>query len=326
VTPRQVIRLAAALGLLLLVWVAVALGRRSGRDSEQRFTLPAVDTARVDSVVITWATDTAALARVRPGEWKVNGHPTAAGAVKDLLVALADTAAAGDLVAQSTASHGALGVDSAGGRRLRVVAGGKTVADLVIGNGGQVYGTGYVRRTGEAPVYLVRTQLVPLARRSPDEWRDRVIAKFPSDSITRIEVERGRGRERYALRRKGATWVFASGAPADSSAAAVLLREVSEVDAAGFASPAQADSARFAPPRRRLRLSGPGGKTLLSLVFDSTAGGVWVRRDSGGTVYRLDLWETERLTPAESTLKVRTPAKAGRPAAPRPGKSTASGS
>jgi hypothetical protein len=34
-------------------------------------------------------------------------------------------------------------------------------------------------------------------------------------------------------------------------------------------------------------------------VFDSTAGGVRVRADSGGTVFRLDTWTLGQLVPAK---------------------------
>jgi hypothetical protein len=41
----------------------------------------------------------------------------------------------------------------------------------------------------------------------------------------------------------------------------------------------------------------------VALTFDSTASGYWVRKPEGGTVYRLDFWQVDQLTPAEDALK-----------------------
>jgi hypothetical protein len=56
-------------------------------------------------------------------------------------------------------------------------------------------------------------------------------------------------------------------------------------------------------------LLGTGGAPLVSLVFDSTASGVWARADSGGAVFRLDAWRLGQLAPAESTLRVKVSKK-----------------
>jgi hypothetical protein len=42
---------------------------------------------------------------------------------------------------------------------------------------------------------------------------------------------------------------------------------------------------------------------MLTLLFDSTASGFWVRPDTGTTVYRMDAFTADRLAPADSTLK-----------------------
>jgi hypothetical protein len=75
------------------------------------------------------------------------------------------------------------------------------------------------------------------------------------------------------------------------------------VEAAGFATAAQADSASFARPDRRAALLRTDGTPLLALAFDSTASGFWVRTEGDSTVYRMDGWAVDRLTPADSTLK-----------------------
>jgi hypothetical protein len=91
--------------------------------------------------------------------------------------------------------------------------------------------------------------------------------------------------------------------PADSAAIAALLADYRQVEAAGFATKAQADSARFVRPDRRAALLRADGTPLITLAFDSTANGFWVQAGRDSTVYRVDNWFADRLTPADSTLR-----------------------
>ena len=92
-------------------------------------------------------------------------------------------------------------------------------------------------------------------------------------------MEAGAGRRGGQLRRGGAAAAYA------------------DVDAAGFASEAQADSASFARPDRKASLLRRDGTPLLALAFDSTANGFWVRAAGDSTVYRMDTWSADRLRP-----------------------------
>jgi hypothetical protein len=40
----------------------------------------------------------------------------------------------------------------------------------------------------------------------------------------------------------------------------------------------------------------------MTLAFDSSATGFWVRAGGDSTVYRMDTWSADRLTPPDSTL------------------------
>lgn len=309
-TPRNLRLLAVALGVLLLLWGAVAVASRGGRDAEQRLRLPRITTADVDTVTIAGPRDTVVLARAGTA-WRVNGHRTDPQAIEELVTALGDTAAAGDLVAESASSYARLGMDSASARHVRVVAHGKTVLDIVTGKPGVVYGTGYLR-TGAAPAaYLVRSSLPRIAERGVDGWRDKRIGAVAADSVAKVEVQRGA--KRYTLARAGARWTLTPGGATDSLAVQNFLRALADIRAAGFATPGQADSVKFSPPMRRLRVLGRDGTPRVSLVFDSTAAGLWARADSGGTVWRLEGWGVDQLTPADSTLAAK-PKKA----APKP--------
>ncbi len=301
-SARNLLRLAIALVALLALWGAVTLAGRSG-DQEQRFRLPRSVAKDLDTVSFAGLRDSIVLVRAGAEAWRVNGHPADRRLVGELLNALADTAASGDVVAENPSSYAQVGLDSASARRMRAIAHGKTVADVVVGKAGQVYGTGYIRPSSEPRVYLVRSALPSLAARPLDEWRDRQIGGVPKDSIARVEIERGS--KRYALTRQGTRWMLVPGGAADSTAVANFLNDLGNIQAAGFATPAQADSLKFAPAKRRLTVLGPDRKPRLQLVFDSTKSGTWARADTGGTVWRLEGWSADQITPADSTLKPR---------------------
>jgi len=312
VSAKQLLRLAVLLAGLLLVWGAAALARRreGARSEADAFRAPHISRAGTDSVRLGRPGDTTVLVRKDRSTWTVNGHPAAAAGVADLFAAFSDSAAGSELVAQRRTSHASLGVDSAGGIRVRVIGGGRTLADLVVGHRSPDASGGYVRYADQEPTYLVHGRLVEVLSRRSDEWRDHRIAAVSADSVAAIEVSRGR--RAYLLHRADSRWVMTPGGPADSAGVTDLLAAYQAVDASGFASAAQADSAHFTPPDRRTRLLRKDRTPLLTLVFDSTAGGFWVRPDSGTTIYRIEGFTADRLAPADSTLRARPAAKSAR--------------
>ena len=303
-SPTQLARLAMVLGALLLLWGAASLARRGSRGPSEsdRFALASVPRDSVDSIVVLRAADTARLGRVDSATWTVNGHRASRSAVDDILAALSDTARRTELVGGRPASHAGFGVDSTKGTRVRIVQGDSTV-EVIQGNRGPGLEGGYFRLAGDSPVYLLRGNLAEALERTSDELRDKRIASVAADSVARIEVSRGR--RSYALRHSGAAWTLAPGGAADSVAVAELLSSFAQVEAAGFATPAQADSAQLARPDRRVALFRKDGSALLTLAFDSTATGFWVRAGEDSTVYRMDTWSADRLTPADTTLRAK---------------------
>jgi len=302
-SAKQLARLAAILGVLLLVWGAAALARRRDTTpSTDTFRLPKIIRSEVDTVVISRAKDTTVLARKDSADWSANGHPAAPSAVGDLLSALSDTGARGELVAQRKASQASLDLDDSSGTRVTIKGKNKTLADLVVGKRSQDFSGGYVRPAGEESSYLLRGQLVEFVTRGPDEWREHRLAKVAGDSISRIEISRGA--RRYALHRVDRKWELIPGGPVDSTRIGDLLTAYSSIEASGFATPAQASSARFNSPDRRVRLLRKDGTPLLTLLFDSTAAGFWVKPDTGKTVYKIESWSADRLAPADTTLRL----------------------
>jgi len=87
------------------------------------------------------------------------------------------------------------------------------------------------------------------------------------------------------------------------SRAAELAGAFRDVQATGFASPAEAGSANFARPDRAVTLARKDGTPIVKLLFDSTKAGFWVRTDTGQTVYRVEDYTADQLAPAESAVR-----------------------
>lgn len=317
-SPTALKRIALGLAAVLLLWLGSEVLAGRGGAAERFRLIPELDTARVDTVEVRKTADTIRLTRSPTGAWSVNGHPASAQEVSDLLSALGDSLE-GELVARNPASHGRMQVDSASGTRLLVVAGGRTAAQLIVGKRGNAWQSRYVRPEGDDRVYLLESRLASLVDHTLTDWRDKRIVAVNPDGIARLTVERGR--ERYTLVRRDTAWAFETGEPADSTRARRLVDEFRNLQAQGgpvFASPAQADSADFRRPDRRLVLVSPQGDTLAHLLFDSTATGFWVRHDSGGFVYHLPSWKTDDLAPEREELKKASPPSAAFPSSAGP--------
>jgi len=267
---QQLMRLLGAFGAALLLWGVLAVVRRPPSDRVEHLALPKVDTGAVDTI----AFGTTVLAR-SGASWRVNNYLADPDAVAAMLRGLADTSATTELVAESKASHARLGVSADSGKRVRVVSHGKPVLDLIVGQGI------YVRRPNEDAVYAMHGGIASVASKSLDDWRDKRIVSVAPESVATATVQRG---AHTITMRRGV---------GDTTKLTTLLGSYRDVRATGFA------DSMSAHPTLRARLLGKSGNTLADLVFDSTAGGVRVRADSGGTVFRLDTWMLGQLVPAK---------------------------
>lgn len=293
--------IAIGVAVLLMLWGASEVWSRRTDTTATNVRLPALTASEVDTIAITRNVDTVLLVKESTGAWTVNRYPASTSGVGDLFQAFRDSVKP-QLVAESPSSFARMGVDSGTARFVRVVGGGKTLAQLFVG-GPPKSSASYVRLRGDVRTYQWSGQLPTLVARPVDGWRDRQIGAVVPESIAVVEIQRAG--KRATLRKRGSAWVLSTGAPADSAAVARLLERLHAVTATGFATSLQADSLRSARPGRRLLVRGSDDHLLMALLFDSLPGGFWVRKPEGGTVYRLDTWLVDDLTPGEDALKAR---------------------
>ncbi|MFQ5702655.1 MAG: DUF4340 domain-containing protein [Gemmatimonadales bacterium] len=296
--PKTLKRIVVILGVALLLWGLSGIigGGRDAREAALMF--PAVGPNGVDTVTIVRSRDTTRLLR-NGDDWTVNGFKASNLVIKRLFNALKDSNEA-ELVSTSSLVHKRMQVDDSAGISVRLVSGGDELASLVFGKRGQQYNSSYVRMNGQDYVYLYLGTLTSLVRQTVDEWRDKTVVMVEPDSVGRIVARRGA--RRYTLSKRGDEWLVGR-VTADSAAVRRLLGQYDSLQANGFATEQQADSLDFARPVRTIALLGSGGDTLAHLVFDSTSSAFWVRKASGGTIYKILSWKADQLVPKDSTLR-----------------------
>lgn len=299
-SAKVLLRILLLLAVAVLLWAGLAVLKRSSTDTPVGFALPKVNGDSADAIAYVGPQDTIRLVR-EGAAWRVNGHPAAGKVIETFFKSLGDSGARSDLVAQSTESHARLGVDSASGKHLTVTGGGKTLLDLWFGNRGPDFEGFYVRKAGEAQVFLLHGTFADLTVQPVEEWREKQVLSLQPDAIGKVEVQRGR--QGYTLIRSGKAWSYAKGGAADSTKVTRWLGTFRELRATSFPNPAQADSAKFAPPERSVKLYGVTGELLGSVTLDSIASTFVMRVNDGPDLYTLDLLATNLVTPADSAFR-----------------------
>ncbi len=298
-SPKQLRNVAIVLGVVVLLWGASELLSRGSDDTSGDPVLPTFTQAEVDSVQLSNAEGTVRLAKAPDGGWTVNGFRASPNLIEDFFKTTT-TQATPTLAAENPELHSRMGVDSASGKFLRIVGGGATMVDLIIGGRGRDYVSSFVRRPGDNRVFLHPARLAGYLDRNVDDWRDPRMATITPENVAQVDITRRRGG--YTLVRKDGVWQFANDSPLDTAAVRRLLNRFNPLNATGFATPEQADSADFRRPDIRVVLRGPAGDTLTDLVFDSTSTGYFVRERKEETIYRTGVWVADEVAPADTTL------------------------
>jgi hypothetical protein len=301
-TPKQLRVIALVLVILLVLWGASELLTKKSDKTMGERVFPAVDVSTVDSIVILRKADTLHLLKRPNGLWTVNGELASGPEMEGFFKQLSDSTPP-EIAAENSASHQRMGVDSVGGRRVRVFGGGQTRIDVFVGERGPDYQSSYVRRPGEQRVYLRYGPFAGFVDRGMDDWREHRMANITPDSAARVDVQRNN--RRYSLVKKDGKWQFADGGAVDTAAVSRFLKSLAPLNATGFATAAEAKNVKFTKPELRLVVRDGKGNPLVNLMADSMPNGYWVRADSGGPIYRNGVWIADEMTPADTTLRAK---------------------
>jgi hypothetical protein len=305
---RQIKVIFAALGLLLVAYVAAQMLARDGRAPGSDSITAAVGGGfGVVRVLTPDAADSVRLEEA-DGAWTVNGYPADSSMIRELAEGL-DSARVGRLVARSATNHARLGVSDDSARRIEIGPVGDPAIMFLMGRGGT--DGRFVRFPPSDDVFTVPAASVRLLGRSVEEWRDRVVASVDTSVVTRIAVRRSDQPAPVLLTRTGGSetapaWSL-DGEVADSAAVGELLQESAELVATGFPSDSVAFAVDFGSPVAVLEMfdsDGPGAAPALSLLFLTApdAPEFLVRRADNALAYRISAVQAERLLPTREML------------------------
>ena len=298
--PTQLKRVFIVLAVVFVFWILAEVLGGGPDDSETAFVLPALQMSEVDAITITRPAGTNLLERVSDSTWTVNGYTAAEGQVQDLFDGLAESVEA-ELVATGSSVHGRMEIDSAQGIFMRFENEGETLASVVFGKRGRAYNSRYVRLEGDDVVYQFTGQLAGAVDRAESDWRDKSILSIEPDSVGRVGARRSEGA--YTLNRGEDGWLIGRGETTDSAAVHRMLNQYNALQASGFASAAQVDSADFTRPDRTVTLFDLDGNNIASLAFDSTSAAYWLKVDADSVIYRILQWKANQMIPVDSTLR-----------------------
>ena len=302
--------LAGILLFFVLAWVAARL-LSGGGEERAPFDLASAAGLEPDSVVVVGPGDTVRLRA--DGEWKVNGHAAVSDAGETLRSALED-AEVGQLVSRNPDNHGRLGVTPDSGHVLTIYAGGEAKLALIIGKRAELFDRAYVRRPDDVEVFTLQGNLVNLARRGADDWRERQIVSAVRGDIQRIEYTYGD--TSFALARDSAGWhVEPSGRAVAEGSVEPVLNNLAELRALGFAEDSIADTLSWESPSARVTVVGPDDARIAELEFIRREEnvGYFVRRFGEPVVYTLSSFSGDQILKRRAELAPPSVAKESAP-------------
>jgi len=201
-------------------------------------------------------------------------------------------------------------------------AGGKTLAQLIVGKRGESYGTAYFRRSGDDATYLSAQNLTSIFDRSKDTWKDKSIAKFEVSQPLELTIH---GEKDTLTLRKVAdkgTWEMIVGeteSPANKTVIEGILRGFGTLRTLEFP---VVDPKEFGlePPTRSVTVKLQGNTEISLLVgkLDSANNRYYVKRADQPSVFLVSKYQVDNLfkTKEELTSKEENPEEPSIPLPP----------
>ncbi len=231
------IKLLAALGILVVVYLVMTLTKGDDRSKSFRSVLVEIDTAQVTRIEVVNAGSETVVTKKGADTWEVGVEdgtkPARTSAVKNLLTTI-EGAVPSRLVSRSRDRWKDYAVDSTG-TRVKVFEGNDMTLDLVIGRfgveGQQQFHT-FVRLAEDDDVYQADNFMGISIAKAPEDFRNSDVLRLRRDSL--VEVSFNYIDSAFSLYKEGDNWKSSTIA-ADSASVASYLQGLSFVTSRNFA-------------------------------------------------------------------------------------------
>lgn len=244
-------KLAIILAGLIILWLGI---RYLSGPKERSFNpiLATVDSTKITSILLYPAEgDKSEIKLMRSGvQWSAShqGITTVVleSSVRGMLDYLSHLEAT-RIVAKNEQKWSDYAVDDNQGTRVKVMAGDKILADLMVGRFSfdqmSRSATSYLRMVGKPEVYALDGFVSMTFNRNFDSFRDKSILRLDQDQVVSLEFTAGAGR--HTLQKNGQTWLFNGQKTMDSATVASYLAAIGYLTGTefddGFQAPASPD-------------------------------------------------------------------------------------
>lgn len=321
---KKTILLAAVLCFLLLVFYIIESPKKDAKKTEHPLFIPGFDKAQAAAVFLTSKTRGEISLQKKGDGWAVavNKKTYAAdtASVDNLLNTIAKIRVE-SIVSRNEGKYKAFEVDAENGVEVRIDdAAQKSLARFVVGKSGPDLFSTYLRLADAQQVVLASGMLKMAFDRELKEWRDKTIFSLNQQEITDYQVK---GDVQYHLQKKpDGSWEMAAPEKFVPKKEIVedCLKTAAALTAADFAEGRLQDFQLDKPVREIIIIMKGGGSSKALLIGkEKNAFQRFVKTADADTVYVLESYNLEKLSPALAVLKLGEAAKAAAPA-PAPDK------
>ena len=298
-TETMLRRILQALLVLIVLWLgSVWLSGRSGGGPAGEGGVAAIfeglNEGTVSAVRIAGPNQTVSVEQ-SAGAWTVNGHTADSTTLSRFWSAL-EEAEVGGVVANNPENHARMGVSADSAYTVDFTRSDGGSATLLVGKGGPIFPSGYVRLPDQDAVMVVSGDFQPSVRLSVTDWRDKTILRVDTAAVVRIVLETDEG---ILVAERGDSLWTADGGPTNPAFFNPVLQELAKLVASGFVE----DGEVFEESPKRVIALGSGGDTLGVVTVAGGGATRHVRTPRSDVVFEVPSYRADRIAPDIVTVR-----------------------
>jgi hypothetical protein len=316
---KNTLILALVLGFLLILFYIIESPKKESEKSGPPLFIPGFDKARAAAVIITSKAKGELSLRKKADSWLVEANKKTYAADTAAIDNLLETAAkirVESVVSRAPGKYKAFEVDPESGVEVRIEnSAQKIIAHFVVGKSGPDLFSTYLRLADAQQVVLASGMLKMAFDRELKEWRNKTIFNLNQQDITRYQVK---GDLQYQMQKAaGNAWEMTAPEKFAPKKEIVedCLKTISALNAVDFAQGRLQDFQLDKPVREIIiTMKGGGASKELLIGKEKNAFQRFVKTADADTVYVLENYNLDKLTPALAVLKLGEGAKTAAPA------------